>query len=67
MKTNWNLIFDTNRTAVVEFAEGGPSSQFTKSFTKTEASGEVRTLIRNKGTDKARRMAKDAVRRRVTA
>ena len=62
--TNWNLIFVTNRIAVEKFAAGGSSRNLFEAFANTYAAGEVRKLIRGRGTNEARTLARKAVARR---
>lgn len=62
--TDWNLIFNTNRVAVEQFAAGGSSRKLFKEFAHTEAAGEIRQLVRGRGTNEARALARKAVARR---
>ena len=62
--TDWKLIFRTNRNAVWQFANGGSGRNLFKAFANTDAAGEVRDLVRSRGTDNARRLARKAVSRR---
>lgn len=68
--TNWNKIFSTGtlaRDIIEEFAEGKLSGEKTQQCfrnTYSDASGELRKLIREHGTLKARKIARKALKRR---
>jgi len=64
---DWSTIL-SNKTkvkAVKKFAVGENSGrELTSSFANTEASGEVRSLLRNHGVTYGRRLARKALKRR---
>jgi hypothetical protein len=63
-KMKWNKLISMNKKAVSAFANGDmPKNTFYSLFTNTEVGGMVRNYIREKGTDKARNLAKQALRR----
>lgn len=67
MTTDWNSILSNrkNVTAAKSFATGGLSgSDFYSHFAGTESGGEVRTLLRNGGVDRARTLTRKALNRR---
>jgi len=67
MTTDWNSIL-TNRRSVTlarQFATGNLSgSEFYSHFAGTESGGEVRTLLRNGGVERARNLTRKALNRR---
>lgn len=67
MVTNWSLISAVAGLSTVKsFATGEISGkQFYSNVVGTDASGVVRTLLREHGTAKARRLARKAIRRRA--
>jgi glutaredoxin 2 len=67
--TNWNKVLShpTGQSAIKKFALGEYSCEDVQQVFRNkdrEASGDVRRLIRNKGTQYARRIARKALRRR---
>jgi hypothetical protein len=68
--TNWKKILDhqIGQTAIQKFANGEISCESVQKVfragTDREASGDVRRLIRTKGTSYARQIAKKALKRR---
>lgn len=70
MSTDWNVVLSTDTTcvnALVAFANGQLNCEqvqvpFRNRY--TEASGQLRKLIRTRGAAEARRLARTALRRR---
>ena len=69
MTTNWNIILNGNRRNIKlakNFAVGNLSgSEFYSYFKNTEAGGEVRSLLRNGGVNRARQLTRKALNRRM--
>ena len=63
---DWNKVIDVaGENTVVEFAAGElPGNLLTELVSFTSASGEVRNLLRNRGVQEARRLARKAMTRR---
>lgn len=63
---NWNTIVKTvGRDTLVEFVDGRVSGrELTESVAYTKAAGEVRSLLRERGVDEARQLARKALSRR---
>jgi hypothetical protein len=63
-KINWDLIVETMKSDLIDFASGQMSSHnFYKIAVLNGIGPEVRSLVRP-GAERARKMAKDALRRR---
>lgn len=73
MTTNWNVVFETGNvgvSAMQKFVDGELSCETVQKVFRNkypEASATVRNLIRTNGTQKARVMARHALRRRNLA
>ena len=64
---DWDLLLANNRRveAMINFAFNGTSANETaQNLAFTEAAGEFRDLVRSRGSQYARRLARKAVRRR---
>lgn len=67
MTTDWNSILTNRRNVTLarQFATGNLSgSEFYSYFAGTESGGEVRTLLRNGGVERARNLTRKALNRR---
>jgi hypothetical protein len=69
MVVNWNEVLGTKQQlrTVAKFAGGELSAtKLRQTFRGTEVAGEINSLIRNHGTQYARRLARKALKRRGT-
>lgn len=66
MRTNWDLLTEERSLPLIHrFAIGDISARaVTKAFTNTDMAGEFRGLLRSGGVDRARELARKALRRR---
>jgi hypothetical protein len=64
---NWSMLVNADADAVEQFANRQMSGrELYGTFRKTEAGGTARSLLRNHGVTYARRLARKALRRRMT-
>jgi hypothetical protein len=62
---NWTVLFDTNSQVMQNFAKGQASRRDVESALKfTDAAGEFRRVVRARGTNMTRTLARKALNRR---
>lgn len=65
MRANWEEILRVAGQTLTQFATGNASGNALQNVVKnTDASGEVRNLLRSRGVTETRRIARKALRRR---